>query len=76
MKPRNATKVVEIHGVTSDDGKHNFVIRKHSDGTISSTEFKRSIGPSGLGHRWMVVRDARAGEVKRSCTYCNCCNCN
>ena len=70
MIPRNATKVVEIHGVTSDDGKHNFVIRKHADGTISATEFKKSTS-NFHPDKWSVVRDARAGEAKRC--HCKCC---
>lgn len=34
----NRSKVVEIYGVRSDN--HNFVIRKHANGTISFTEFR------------------------------------
>lgn len=73
MRPQNSTKVVEIYGVKSDDGKHNFVIRKHSDGTISATEFKKSTS-NFHPDRWAVVRDARAGERTDVCK-CKCCCC-
>ena len=75
MRAPNIGKVVEIYGVTSDDKKHNFVIRKHSDGTITATEFKKSIGACGLGDRWIRVRNSKAGEAVNTCK-CKCCCCN
>lgn len=42
MQPiQKISDVVEIFGVIDKNRTHNFVIRKHSDGSISLTKFTR-----------------------------------
>ena len=84
MKSPNIGKVVDMHRVRSDDENHQYVIRKHSDGTITFTEFqKQSLWVYRGGMKvqrastpqWIKVATHKAGTpTKQCCCRCNCCN--
>ena len=60
--PHNGlSDVVEIYGVIDQKREHNFVIRKHTDGSVSLTEFRLAYSVAKGRDIWDAVEYKRIG---------------
>ena len=58
---KGLSDVAEIYGVIDSDREHNFVVRKHTDGSVSLTEFRRAYSVAKGREIWDVVHYKRIG---------------